>query len=1242
MKKTFFKNLFRDIKNTPSRFLSIVIIIAVGVAFYAGVRATSPDMKISADYYFDKNNLMDFKLVSTLGITQGDIEAVGKEKGITEVEGSYSLDGVIEQDNKQLVLNINSLPKEGGINELRVVGGRKPEKVNETIAEENFLIENNLKIGDKVTLQSGTDTNISNNLNQTKFEILGSAKSPIYLSEQRQISTVGNGSVRGFLYILPEVFKNEVYTEMYARTESKESKNSMIDHKDYVNYTDDIDKNLKDLGVVRNKIRRDEVLKEANDKLQEGEQELAESKLKAQQEIADGRAKLKDAQVKIDDGRNEIKKNEKLLNSEIAKGRRELEDGRAKIKAGEKEIAKNRTEIANGKAKIQVEKKKLEDGEAKLNAEAKKLEPARAELAPGIKEIESAKQKIAAGEKEINARKAEIQNGKAKIQQTKKELNNAEAQISKGKQQAAGGINQAMYAEVLKAEQLANSDPTNENYVAQYQAISSLYEGNINGKNFDQIYSSLKTNGLLGSIQGFDIEKMNSDFINSQAQIDGGRAQISEQEKVLNQGQAKLNEEAKKLEASKNQLAPEIQKIESAKAQIAAGESQISKSRADIQKGKSQIAKEEKKLQDGEAKLNSEAKKLEASKKDISKGEGDIEREKKDGLRKIANAKVDIQKGQAEIDENLKKLNSEEEDANKKILEAEAEIKKSRDKIDEIKEPEWYVLGRNQNVGYETYRQDSDRIDNIGKVFPLIFFLVAALVSLTTMTRMVQEKRTEIGTFKAIGYSPLAIVSHYLIYSLMSSVMGSIIGIFIGFRLFPPLIINAYGSLYALPDVLTPFNVSLAIQASLIAIVFTTLAATLATLDELREVPASLMRPKPPKAGKKILLERANFIWSRLKFTQKVTARNIFRYKQRFLMTVIGIAACTGLMITAYGLKEGIVGATEAQFNDIYKYDMQGNLNKDKTQAEKEDIKNRALKDQNIDSILFANSKSGTIESKDVRSEDVYVVVPEDTEEFNDYIKLYLNEQDLKLGDEGIILTEKLSRLIDKKVGDTVEITLEDEIVEAKVAAITQQYIQHYAYMSPTYYQQITGKNMAYNSFYGTLKDVSEQAENDTSSRLKSIGGINSISFKNNSKVDSDKSVESINSVVLILIVSAGVLAFVVIYNLTNINITERRRELATIKLLGFYDKELAAYIYRENIILTLIGSFTGIFVGLFLNKFVLSTAETNVIKFLEKISPIYFVYSILLTLLFSVIVNLAMYKRFGKIDMIESLKSAE
>lgn len=1117
MKKTFFKNLFRDIKNTPSRFISIVVIIAVGVAFYAGVRATSPSMKTSNDYYLDKTNFMDFKLISTLGITDDDIKEIKNQKGISNTEGSYSMDGVIEKDDKQIVININSLPDKNGINDIKIIQGRRAEKIDEVVIEESFMKEADLKLNESITIKSGNENNIKDDLEESTFKIVGSAISPLYLSQQRQISSVGNGNVRGFIYILPKVFKSEVYTEAYARIDQLESKDSILNNESYNNYTQSIEKSLKDLGKVRNNIRYKEVLKEANDKLLDAEIELEDARIEAEKEIADGYKKLRDAQTKIDKGKKELKDSENTFNKKIRDGKKEIEDGKREIELAERDLPSKRKEIENGKVQIEEGKKKL---------------------------IESEKQLVF------------------------------------GKQEAASQISSAFSAQVDQAKQLMDSDPDNELYVQQYKAINGLYENSIKGKNFDSIYGSLKANNQLQNIQSqVDVQKLKNDFDRGQAEIKSGKAQISEQEKKLKQG---------------------------------------------------------------ESDIKSAPFKLEESKRKIAQAERDLEKGRTTGLRELEKGRKEIRDGQKEIDENLIKLKTEEEKANKEIKDAEIKIDKNRDKLKDIKNPDWYVLGRGQNLGYETYRQDSDRIDNIGKVFPLIFFLVAALVSLTTMTRMVQEKRTEIGTFKALGYSSAAIVSHYLIYSLAASVMGSLIGILIGFKLFPPLIIGAYATLYTIPNILTPFMKGLALQASILAILFTTLAATFAVLDELREVAASLMRPKPPKAGKKILLERFNFIWSRLKFTSKVTARNIFRYKQRLLMTVIGIAACTGLMITGFGLRDGIIGATEDQFNKIYKYDMQGTLNSDRNEKDKQIIKEKALKDENVKSMLFTKSESARVKSKEVRDEDAYLIVSENKEELNQYINLYLKDSNLELSDDGVIITEKLSRLIGKKIGDTMEITIDGKVMKAKISNITQQYIQHYIYASPKYYEKITGEKMKYNSFYGILKDKSEKAEDETSKKLKTIAGINSIGFKNNSKVDYDESMKSIDSVVFILIASAGVLAFVVIYNLTNINITERRRELATIKLLGFYDKELGAYIYRENVILTFIGSFVGIFVGIFLNKFVLSTAETNVIKFLEKINPIYFLYSVLLTILFSVIVNGAMYKRFGKIDMIESLKSAE
>ncbi|MBK1810587.1 FtsX-like permease family protein [Clostridium sp. YIM B02505] len=1113
MKKTFFKNLFRDIRKTLSRFLSIVIIIAVGVSFYAGVRATSPDMKSSADSYFNSNNLMDFKLISTLGLTKDDLEEVKKQKGVTEAEGAYSLDAVIVKEDHSLVLNINTLPSESGINSIKLVEGKRPQSSNEVVAEDKFLKENNLKIGDKIKLQSGNDTNIEDNLNNTEFEIVGSAKSPMYVSGQRQLSSVGNGAVRGFVYILPEVFKSEVFTEIYVRTESEESKNSLLENEKYKEAISSIEKGFKNLGLKRSEVRYADVMKTAEDKLKEGEDKLNSSKKEAADKFADAHKKLEDGRIKLEQGKAELKKNEDLYNKKISDGEKQIADG----------------------------KKAIQAGETKLNASA-----------------------------------IEIENGKTALAGGKKQLEDSLAKVTEGKKLAAAGISAGIEGQISQLKATLAKDPTNPMLIAQFNTLNQAYDAGIKGKDFDSMYSFLKSSGMLAQLPNSkDLDELNSSSI----QINNARAEISSKENTLIAGEK----------------------------QLVAGRSE-----------------------------------LESSKKKIADAEAELIKGKNEGATKLKDGKKKLEDGEKELSENTSKLKDEEEKANAKIKDAEEEIQKNRDKLKDIKNPEWYVLGRSQNVGYENYRQDSDRIDNIGKAFPLIFFLVAALVSLTTMTRMVQENRIEIGTFKALGYSRASIVAHYLIYSLSASVLGSVIGVSFGFKLFPPLIMNAYTSLYAIPDSLAPFNTKLALEAGLIAILFTTVAAVAATLDELREVPASLLRPKPPKSGKKIFLERLPFIWKRLSFTRKVTARNIFRYKQRFFMTVIGIAACTGLMITGYGLKDGILGAVEKQFNDIYIYDMQTSLTQNVDKDEKKSIEDKINSNEKVKSTLFTYSKNSTIKKADSSNEDAYVVVPERSDELSNYINLSIKGKKLKLSDDGVIVTEKLSKLVNKKVGDTIEITINDKVMKAKIFEITEHYVQHYVYMSSNYYKKLSGEDVKYNGFFALIKDKSKDTENKIAESFNNIDKVGSTSFKNSTHVDFNKSMDSINSVVLILIASAGVLAFVVIYNLTNINISERRRELATIKLLGFYNHELAAYIYRENMILTVIGSITGIAVGIFINNFVVSAAETNVIMFLRTIKPIYFLYSVLLTILFSIIVNLAMYKRFDKIDMIESLKNAE
>ena len=1141
MGKSFFKNLLRDIKKTLSRFLSIVVIIAVGVSFYAGIRASSPDMKISGDYYFTNTNLMDFKLISTLGITADDIEEFKKTGGVTSVEGSRSVDAVTVKDQVSLVLNVNSLPAADGINNVRIVQGRRPADASEAIVEESFLKERKLSLGDKLVLESGNDTDLKDTLTITEFTITGTAESPLYVSEQRQLSSVGNGSVKGFVYILPEVFVEDIFTEAYVRCKSPASDSSLTDNEAYKESTDSIKTALKSLGTERAQLRKDDILSEANAKISDAQEELAAGRLEAADKFADARAELQAGRDKI------------------AQGWAELAASREKAAQGQAELDASREQVEQGRAELEASREQLEQGQAELDEQAEAFELQKAAALPQLQEAQA-------------------------------QLDAAERQLEDQKALAAQSIASGMDASLAALKAQLDADPANEALASQYAAMSSLYENDIQGRDFDTMYSLLSRDGSLTLIDSMTgISSINAQFDSGEAALDASRQQLEEQQAQL--------------DSAEEQLAAAQEQLDSAKEQIAAGEAE-----------------------------------LDAAEEQIAAGQAELDA----GYEQMAQAETELKAGEAEIADNEALLANEEAKAAGKFEDAEAEIQKALGKLSEIEDPDFYALGRSENVGYETYRQDGDRINSIGKVFPLIFFLVAALVSLTTMTRMVQEKRIEIGTFKALGYSRGAIVSHYLIYALSASFIGSILGISIGFNLFPPLIMNAYTSLYTIPDKLYPFNPGIALQASGIAIFFTVLAAVASTLDELREVPASLMRPKPPKSGKTILLERIPFIWRRLSFTKKVTARNIFRYKQRLFMTVIGIAACTGLMITGFGLKGAIAGSTENQFNKIYKYDMLTTLTSTVNSYEKSEMEESLAADSNLKSTLFAYSKNASAAKKGSGSEDAYVVVPEHKEELNRYIELTTGKEPLELKDDGAILTKKFSNLIGKGVGDTFELTINDRTVTVRVSAVTEHYVQHYIYMSPAYYKSLTGEDVQYNSFYGLLNDTSDAAQNKTSDILSSISGVNSVSYINNVYLDLGKSMDSINAVVLVLIISAGVLAFVVIFNLTNININERRRELATIKLLGFYNPELAAYIYRENILLTLLGSITGIGLGVLLTTLVINTAETNVMMFYRSINPIYYLYAVMLTMAFSAVVNLAMYGKFDKIDMIESLKSAE
>ena len=641
-------------------------------------------------------------------------------------------------------------------------------------------------------------------------------------------------------------------------------------------------------------------------------------------------------------------------------------------------------------------------------------------------------------------------------------------------------------------------------------------------------------------------------------------------------------------------------------------------------------------MQNAEAQINS-------ARAEIQNQEATLERTKNNTYAQIANAKKELEASKQEIENAEVELENARAEFNTKIQEAEGKLIDAREKVSEIEKAKWYILDRQQNAGYSSYIQDTESIENLSVVFPIVFFAIAALVSLTSMTRMVEEERQEIGTLKALGYNKFHIMLKYLVYSSLACIIGGIIGMNIGFQLLPRIIWDMYEMMYTLPEFIISFNhqySSIGLGLIYICIV----GATLYTiLKEVKETPATLLRPKAPKYGKRVLLERVTFIWKRLKFSHKVTVRNIFRYKKRFLMTIIGIMGCTSLILAGFGIKDSISSILPNQYEDICHYDMLVSLKTALTTEQKNNYVEELKQKEDIQEVVETFMESGTA-GKDNR-ETVQIVVPSDNKEIDKMIKLrdIKTKEPFTLSEEGIIITDKLAELINAKVGDMVKVTTaDDEEKEVKVDGITENYISHYVYMSKELYQQVFGETYSTNALLIQDNNLNEEQEKVIMQEMVAKNEVSTVTLTTTTMKTLDDTMNSLNYVVVVLIISAGLLAFVVLYNLSNINIGERIRELATIKVLGFYDREVYDYVTRETVILTIIGILLGLVAGYFLNFYILGTCEINILRFAKVIHPISYLYATAITLVFSIIVNIVTYFALKKIDMIGSLKSVE
>ena len=702
---------------------------------------------------------------------------------------------------------------------------------------------------------------------------------------------------------------------------------------------------------------------------------------------------------------------------------------------------------------------------------------------------------------------------------------------------------------------------------------------------------------------------------------------INEQLKKLEgmQDEQSIRQKAE-LEQTKAILENKKQELENNIAQAEAGITQIEQG---IQNGKNEIANAKQTLQNSKAQLTTQ--------------ENTLKETKKQAYAKIQNAQVTLNSAKAELAKGEAELENQKQEFNEKMNDAEKELIDARDKISQIENAEWYILDRNTNQGYTSFIQDTKSVESIGVVFPIVFFVIATLISLTSMTRMVEEERTQIGTLKALGYTKMQIASKYLIYALSACVIGGTLGMLVGCNLLPRTIWMMYSMMYSIDIFVVKFNVLYSLVGLITASICIVGATFYSVIKELKETPAVLMRPKAPKNGKRVLLEKVPFIWKHLNFTRKVTVRNLFRYKKRFLMTIIGILGCTALIITGFGLKDSITAIIPNQFEKVFKYDMQISLKADLEEEQKNKLITELKNRNEIKDTVETNITAGNLINKN-NEEEVQIIVPENSQELNKAISLNdkKTKESVNLNDNEIMITDKLAQLTETKVGDTIKIKdSDDKTKEFKVSNIVENYVGHYVYMSKNLYEK-NYETYKTNVIYAIDENISEEQGDRLVKEIVDKNEVSSVTSTSSVMGMIDDMMSSLNYVVIILIISAGILAFVVLYNLSNVNISERIRELATIKVLGFYDKEVYNYISRETIILTMIGIVLGCVAGYYLNVFILGTCEINALRFAKIVNPMSYVYSILITIIFTIIVNIVTYFSLKKIDMIESLKSVE
>lgn len=1200
MKNAMQKDFWREIGHTRSRFFSIMILVALSVAFLSGLKATAPDMKHTGDDYLDSLHLADIQVLSTLGLTDEDIAALRAQDKIEDAEGEYVIDAFASSDSLDAVVKVLSLT-DRGISDVLLREGRMPERADECVVEENMLSLMSISIGDTITLTPGDD--LSDALAQDTYTVVGTVRSPVYLAVERGTSTLGSGTVKAYLYLPREAFTLDYYTAAYVRVSGAAEITAFYD--DYDDYIDDVIDSLEDFGDARAILRHDELVDEATEKLDDAQKELDDAKAEADKELGDARRELADARKELDDGWKEYDDGKQ----ELADARKELDDAKAELEDGEQEYA---------------------DGVKKYDQAVRDYEKGQKDYADGVKDYEKGAQQLADGESELEA-------GKEKLDEGQKQLDTL------GNTVAGALQNDPNYAGVTGGTIIDELGRGDENTAAATDAALDKMRAQLEG-GIAQAQSTIDTlNGQIAKLSAALQNPALSDeeragYEKGLAGAQAGLAQAETQKAQMEQQLAQLKD------VNSGSIAQSKQQLDQGRADYESGKQQLSAGYRDLRDGKKELDKAKKELDEAPQKIADAKQELADARKELDDGWKeyyDGEEEYADGEKELADAYRELTDGEKDYREGLREYEDGKAEADEKIADAEEKIADARRKVADIESCEWYLFSRSYNPGYTGYGQDAERMANLASVFPVIFFLVAALVCLTTMTRMVEEQRVQIGSLKAMGYSGLAISRKYLLYGLLPSLTGGMFGLVIGYILFPKMIFTAYQIMYQMPNIELRAYGGISAYSLLAAVACTTIATLWACLATLRETPASLMRPRTPKAGKRVFLEYIKPLWRKMSFTHKVTARNLFRYQKRFWMTVIGIGGCTALIIAGFGMRSSLLFTMSRQYDDLFHYSAQVTLSNNVLPEERQAVEDFLAGDSRVVNDVPCTASSATVITSSY-STTAYVEVME-AGEIGKVIDLldYKTGEPITMEDTGVYIDQKLSELLKVSVGDTFFLD-GDARGDVTVAGIYEHYTGHFIYMTPSYYEQTLHADSEPNAYLMNFTSDDTDTCNAIFEKLLSMNGVVTTSRMRDTQDTYMHSMERVDFVVVIIILAAAALAMVVLFNLSNINITERQRELATIKLLGFYDKEVSAYVYRENIVLTVFGILMGCFMGHWLHIYLVRSTEIDLMMFGRQTAPSAYVYAAILTMLFSVLVNVLAHFKMKKIDMVESLKSAE